>query len=158
MEIPLHARDGSVRAVAHVDDDRTDLAALRWSLLPGGYVVRYKKIDGKQRCFYLHREVMDAPPDMHVDHRDYDPLNCRRENLRLCTRSENMSNRRGATARSKSGIRGVYYSRSEKCWIAKAQYNGLHWHAGFANRDDAAAAVARWRSENMPYSKEAQAA
>lgn len=156
MEIPLHARDGSVRAVAHVDDDRTDLADRRWSLLPSGYVVRYQKIDGKQVCFYLHREVVQAPPDMHVDHIDHDTLNCRGANLRLCTRSENMTNRRGATKRSTSGIRGVFFCKANNGWIAHAQFSGKRFRRQFPTKSQAAEAVAEWRRQNMPFSQEVE--
>lgn len=49
-------------------------------------------INGKK--VYLHRFIMDAPDDMHVDHRNHCPLDCRRENLKITTPQENIKRRR----------------------------------------------------------------
>lgn len=46
----------------------------------------YEKRDQRM---YLHRLVMDAAPDVEIDHWNGDGLNCRKENLRLATPSEN---------------------------------------------------------------------
>lgn len=43
------------------------------------------------KCFYIHRVIMNAPPDMTVDHIDGDSLNNRRENLELVSREENLT-------------------------------------------------------------------
>ena len=53
-----------------------------------GYVV----FSRKQRRF--HREIMNPPSDMVVDHIDRDILNCTRVNLRITTRSVNSFNRK----------------------------------------------------------------
>lgn len=60
------------------------------------YAVTRKTIDGKRRYFFLHRLVMDVleTTTPHVDHiREGDKLNNCKSNLRLTTRSQNMSNR-----------------------------------------------------------------
>lgn len=69
----------------------------------------------------LHQAVMalvlgcPLPPGTSIDHRDGDPLNCRRENLRIATPTQQSVNRR--SARSATGYRGV--SKHGNRYIAK---------------------------------------
>ena len=75
---------------------------------------------------YIHRLVMNFP-DIHVDHIDGDKFNALRSNLRACTRSENMQNRRGPTIRNKLGIRGVSWCPNMKKYRAYVSQN-KKWH------------------------------
>lgn len=50
------------------------------------------KLDGKSKIVLMHRLIMGDPEGLDVDHRDLNTLNCRRENLRACTRSQNLTN------------------------------------------------------------------
>ena len=50
----------------------------------------YQKRNQRQ---FLHRLVMDAPPDLEIDHWDGNGLDCRKHNLRVVTSSENSLNR-----------------------------------------------------------------
>jgi hypothetical protein len=72
----------------------------------------------------LHRFIKNAPKGAVVDHINHNTLDNRKCNLRLCTYSENGQNRKGATTRSKSGIRGVCYDKSNKNWIAVVRKEG----------------------------------
>lgn len=56
---------------------------------PDRYVVRNKRVDGKQKKIYLHREIMKTPPHLVVDHKDGDGLNNCRCNLENITDAEN---------------------------------------------------------------------
>lgn len=42
----------------------------------------------------MHRVIMQAPKNRQVDHRDGNGLNNCRNNLRMCTHSENLQNQR----------------------------------------------------------------
>lgn len=55
----------------------------------------------------LHRLIMNAPKGKKVDHKNWDGLDNRKENLRYATNSENMQNRSAANRNSKTGVRGV---------------------------------------------------
>lgn len=48
-------------------------------------------IDGKK--VYLHRFVTDCPPGYEPDHKNRCTLDCRRENLEIVTREENLKRR-----------------------------------------------------------------
>ncbi len=60
-----------------------------------------------QKNTSLHRWIMNAKdPNIEVDHYDNDTLNNTNENLRLCTRPQNLQNRK-LQSNNSSGFRGV---------------------------------------------------
>lgn len=71
---------------------------------------------GRPTTVSLHRIIMDAPKGKQVDHINGDSLDNRKENLRICTPSQNRANQR-APSRNKHGYMGVakigpsYYGR-----------------------------------------------
>lgn len=56
------------------------------------YVMRTETKDGKRAKVYLHRFITNPPEGMVVDHINGDGLDNRKENLRICTTSENQRN------------------------------------------------------------------
>ena len=61
----------------------------------------------------IHRVVMDAPKGMDVDHINGNGLDNRKENLRLCTRSQNAMNQK-LKSHCVSGYKGVQYDPTRK--------------------------------------------
>lgn len=112
-----------------------------------------KTIDGKVRL--LHRFLMNAPPDLQVNHIDGNRLNNCRENLRLATNQQNNQNRVGAYSNNKCGIRGVFWNKKLKKWIAHIKVNYKYMHLGcFEWVCDAEEAVMEARAKYMPFSQE----
>jgi hypothetical protein len=64
-----------------------------------------------------------------IDHRNRDPSDNSRLNLRSCDRSHNIANR-GVRADSKSGIKGVYWRKLGRSWYAGIRVNGKAIHLG----------------------------
>ena len=91
----------------------------------------------------LHRELLNAPPDKMVDHKDGNPANNRRSNLRLCNRVENLRNQ--GLRKNKTGYKGVTYNpRSNKPYVASIGVDGhMIRIMGFSNPIDAALAYDR---------------
>jgi hypothetical protein len=151
--IPLHARDGSIRAFAMVDADlHPALARHRWSLHPHGYVLRYVGGRKNRRCERLHRRVLSLGDgdSRQVDHRNRNKLDNRRANLRTATNAENRQNQ-GSQAGS-SRYRGVTWDKSREEWMAQAQLAGKHFHLGrFRSEKRAAEAAAAFRRQHMPF-------
>jgi len=54
----------------------------------------------------LHRFILQTPSDKVTDHRNRDGLDCRRENIRICTRSQNACNV-AARRTNRTGYKGV---------------------------------------------------
>jgi|7_EtaG_2_1085326.scaffolds.fasta_scaffold00638_21 hypothetical protein len=59
----------------------------------------------------MHRVIMDPPKGMDIDHKNGDTLDNRKENLRICTRSQNCQNKK-LRRDSASGYKGVYKVKS----------------------------------------------
>lgn len=66
------------------------------------------KLDGKWRTIYLHRFIMGASKDALVDHENFNTLDDRRCNLRVCTKSQNQAHQR-KQRNNKSGFKGVFF-------------------------------------------------
>jgi len=58
------------------------------------YARRTEKLKGKSRTLLMHRQIMKPDYGFVVDHINGDTLNNRRFNLRICTQSQNLYNRR----------------------------------------------------------------
>jgi hypothetical protein len=87
----------------------------------------------------MGRAILNAPAGMIVDHRDGDGLNNQRENLRLCTHSQNMQNRR-LQRNNRSGYKGVYWIKAQGVWAARITVNRVPINLG---RFDTAEQAAR---------------
>ena len=134
--------------------DREVAESHKWVRRYDGYIYRMEKGDGKSKTIYFHRQVMNAPIGMTVDHIDGDRSNNRRANLRLVSHAENIRNRTGLSVNNTSGYRGVSLMRSGKRikrWFAQAKLNGkTHMLGYFHTPEEAAAKAAAWRLKNMP--------
>ena len=105
------------------------------------YAKRKVRIDGKQVSIYLHRFILNAPPDKQVDHKDRDGLNDRRYNLRLADNSQNHQNM-AMPSDNRSGFKGVSRQNSiSPRWVARLVHRGTRHHFGtFGSPEDAARA------------------
>lgn len=85
----------------------------------------------------MHRWLLDAPRGVYVDHKNGDPLDNRRSNIRLATVSENGMNSR--VRRGMSRFKGVCHSRGK--WAARIKKNGQRtWLGTFKTQLEAALA------------------
>jgi hypothetical protein len=85
-----------------------------------GYAVREQ--DGKR--IYMHRVILGLPPGRHpeVDHRNFDTLDNRRQNLRVATRAQQMGHRR-EFREGTSRFRGVRWDVARQKWRAEIIVN-----------------------------------
>ena len=154
--IPIRRRDGSVRAVARVDDgDYERLSFLRWHLHSQGYAAS----GGGNTKRFMHRMILDLPTvndgsgsgarRLMVDHINGDKLDNRRVNLRTVTMQQNQQN-----AQRRWGVsqyRGVFLDRKSGRWYAQVakQHGGI-----FETEIEAAVAAYEMRRRMYPYSHE----
>lgn len=92
------------------DDDYDKFSSFKWGIVSNRthkYVARGTRKKGmKYTKILLHREIMNAPSDMMVDHINGNTLDNRKENLRLTTRAGNLRNSK-QRADSKTNFKGV---------------------------------------------------
>lgn len=79
---------------------------------------------------FLHRFILEAPAEMDVDHKNGNGLDCRRENLRLCTASQNGCNR-GPQKNNACGLKGVAFYKRTGRWRATIKFEKKCWHLGY---------------------------
>jgi hypothetical protein len=88
----------------------------------------------------MHRFIVGARKGMFVDHINHDTLDNRKQNLRVCTNSENCMNR-NIEIRNTSGYKGVSFNKVSNKWIAYIKKNQKQVYLGrFENKKDAAIA------------------
>ncbi len=89
----------------------------------------------------MHRFIMNAPAHLHVDHINFDTLDNRRQNLRLCTSGQNTSSQRPQHKTTASIYKGVWFIKEVKRWRAGIQYHYKKIHLGcFVDEIEAAKA------------------
>src|SRR3990167_4082264 len=87
---------------------------------------------------YLHQLILNLYDGQRIDHENGNGLDDRKENLRVCTNSQNLQNR-GKTRNNKSGYKGVCGKR--KKYSARLMNNGRVVHLGvFLTKIEAAKA------------------
>lgn len=108
--------------VAIVDDAKYDRIALHKYYYSRGYAVRTAVINGKRKCIWMHREIIQTPEGMETDHINGDRLDNRLENLRVCTTTQNQQNRK-MKKNNLCGYKGVSWDRTREKWVAKIRHD-----------------------------------
>lgn len=125
--------------VAIVDkEDYEWLSQYKWHAVNNGekfYAYRCRN----KRSLSMHRAIMNEPKGMLVDHKDGNGLNNRRNNLRVCTTSQNHQNRRRTFGSSR--YKGVHWNKKGKKWAAAITDKGKYKFLGHFD-DEAEAAKA----------------
>lgn len=128
--------------VAVVDEaDYAALSQYKWSARKDGnryYAERNSHLgDGTRIHVQMHQEILG---EKYTDHINGDGLDCRRENLRPATHSQNRYNR-GAQSNNTSGYKGVIWDKKRLKWQANIQASGKRFFRGyFGTAEDAARA------------------
>jgi hypothetical protein len=89
----------------------------------------------------MHREVIDVPDDLFVDHINHNGWDNRKANLRPATPADNARYARYPKINTTSKYRGVWYNRQTGKWRATIVVNRKRKQIGyFRNEIDAAKA------------------
>lgn len=116
------------------DEDYEELSQYRW--LAGKnwntfYASRIIKLEnGKYVRLHMHRFIMNTPKGMQTDHIDHNGLNNCKENLRICTCSENAMNQ-SKPKNNTSGYKGVSWHKKNKKWRSKICIKGKNIYLGY---------------------------
>lgn len=133
-------------AIGDIQVDEQDAYLLEkysWHLKDG----LYPRTRIKGKAVYLYQLILTT--NNIVDHIDRNPLNNKRSNLRIVTKSQNAMN----TAQrkdTKSGIKGVSWKRDRKKWEVYINFNKKRVRLGYYdNIEDAA--MTRIEAEKQYY-------
>ena len=123
--------------------DYCRLCNLKWHVGGNGnnyYAIRdVKKGNYRIKIISLHREIMNAPAGLLVDHRNNNTLDNRKENLRLATHSQNQFNKRKTTKETASRFIGVYLEKESSRWFGRIGVNGKRKWLGYSDNEIEAA-------------------
>lgn len=118
------------------DEDYDRVSAYKWHFqkdkgsLVKGYACRmYSRDDGKRRLLFLHKFIINATAGTIVDHKNGDTLDCRRENLRFASASQNKRNCR-LSINNTTGFKGVFLRKKGNTFYAQIELNGRGKHLG----------------------------
>lgn len=103
-----------------------------------GYIVANSK-DLTNSTVWIHRVIMNPSEFEIVDHRDWNKSDNRKDNLRLCTKSQNNINIK-RKRNNTSGYTGVKKARNGK-WKSQISYNNKRIHLGTFETIEAAIRV-----------------
>lgn len=104
-----------------------------------GYVVIFFKGKLRQASHLAWLYVYGVLPK-ELDHINHTPADNRISNLRLCSRSENQSNRR-KQSNNTSGFKGIHWFPQSRKWRVRLGHKGKHYHVGLFNTIEEAVAA-----------------
>jgi hypothetical protein len=139
---------GNGRVAIISAEDAPFVQGISWCWCPTdregrGYVSGWPLAQGATRRVYLHRLIAKAGSGDVVDHVNGNTLDNRRQNLRLCSPSQNQANRL-AGRNNTSGAKGVHWVEQGRCWRAQITINRKKHSLGrFSTVEEASAAYAR---------------
>lgn len=121
VKIPIVNRRGEIRYFLIDKEDFERVSKYRWYADKKGYVAN--------ESGYLHRYIMRAQVGEIVDHKNTNPLDNRKCNLRLCTYAQNCWNKRKYKNNS-TNFKGVNYDASNNKFRARICVDGTRYCLG----------------------------
>src|SRR3972149_7546049 len=122
------------------DEDYEWLNQWKWHYHSKGYAARSVKISKRVKLILMHRIIIKNCDSFLIDHIDRNRLNNKKENLRICTRSENYFNAIKHFD-NRRGFKGVNFNLRHKKWYARIQfYKKRLWLGHYTTKEGAARA------------------
>lgn len=84
---------------------------------------------GPRGIIRMHRVIMNCPNGMYIDHINKNTLDNRKENLRICNKSQNAGNSK-LRVDNKTGYKGIRYVQKMNRWVVYMTQNGNYIHIG----------------------------
>lgn len=110
------------------DEDFKRLNKFKWSAnATNSKVTFYASRWNINKNVSMHREIMNPPNNMVIDHINHDTLDNRKCNLRICTYGQNLYNKK-IYKQNTSGIPGVRWNKQRREWRAQISFNNKFIH------------------------------
>jgi len=118
-------------AIVDFEDYERITAMGKWHCCSYGYARITKKIQphNKRFAIIMHRLITDVNSGVEIDHINGNKIDNRKNNLRYCSRSENVKNV-GIRKDNKSGYKGVSWVERDRKWCAYISSNGKRYSLG----------------------------
>jgi len=87
----------------------------------------------------MHREILDPPDHLYVDHINHKGFDNRKANLRTATHRQNSYNRIHFRKNPSSKYKGVSWKKRAKKWIVRISNNGKSETVGYFDNETEAA-------------------
>jgi hypothetical protein len=114
------------------DEDYPEISKYKWYTKEGHgsifYAVRTPSSNGQKKIF-MHRQILNFPNTL-IDHINRNGLDNRKNNLRLCNKSQNHINCK-KYKNNTSGYRGVSWHKYTQKWQARIQYQNKSIRIGY---------------------------
>lgn len=128
-EILIYSKSNEITKVIIDTEDINKISEYSWWISTRNYVCAYDIINKRKRI-RLHRLIMNVCDNRVVDHIDRNPLNNKKENLRVCTQRENKFNN-SMQGNNTSGTIGVYWYKAYNKWKAQIKVDKKSVHLGY---------------------------
>ena len=140
ISINLTGKYGMEKQVIISEEDFERVDGRRLCCLISGYVMVWNRETNKSEYFHRWLFGLEVGDKRVVDHIDGNTLNCTRENMRLCTTSDNMCNRKKMQMNNKasSKYKGVRKIPSGK-WEAICRKDKKTYILGYFEKEEDAA-------------------
>ena len=137
ITLTIRKRNGEIHYVIFDYDDYDIIKTRVGKICIGnhGYACGYDK-NNNMRQILLHRLILEdrLTQDTEIDHKNNNPLDNRRTNLRLCSSQENKRNRKKFNNCSR--FKGVYHHKATGKWQAQYTLNSRTYYIGLYDNDE----------------------
>lgn len=121
-------------------DDKYLVYQYYWQLNYNGYPIT-RTLGEKQYLYHLILNTEDL-----IDHINNNPLDNRKQNLRVCNNSDNSLNQK-ISKRNTSGVTGVSFCQRKQKWRARIQYKYKEYTKYFNTKEEAIKQRQEWEIE-----------
>jgi hypothetical protein len=125
--------------------DYEELLKYKWHVAGNGKMLyaqrmaRSKRLGQRQYKVKMHRQIMNVPGGLFVDHINHNGLDNRRSNLRIVTKMQNNWNKRKLKSGCSSKYKGVSFFKRSGKWQARIVHNGNNIFIGQYEDEESAA-------------------
>ena len=125
--------------------DYEELSKYKWHVAGNGKML-YAQRMARSKCpgqrqykVKMHRQIMNVPEGLFVDHINHNGLDNRRSNLRIVTKMQNNWNKRKLKTGCSSKYKGVSFFKRSGKWQARIVHNGKNIFIGQYDDEESAA-------------------
>lgn len=138
VSFTIYSKHGEFEVLIDIEDfERVN--SRNWSINKSSKNSTYYKVESRSnyKLVTLHRFILDNfDKTVNIDHKNRNPLDNRKDNLRACTQAQNMRN--CSTIGNKTGFRGVYKNHSKYRASISINNKTFHIPGNFSTPEEAA--------------------